>query len=271
MRSHHGVLAGLGLIALLAIAILGGGALAGAPPPVRLPGVTSADELDAWVDHALAIAMEESDEGAARPEDWQPAQVETCGDTAVAFYSHDRRGHYLWAMGRPAHPIDRSIETGTAISFGDPEVARLRALLPVCEMALGSNQPSENTFVREDAIRPQQVVSVPLKVWQFGGEFVVPITKAPNLSDGDASVQIPAFIYGRVDDARVRAVDVITTDGRLRYTVEAPGFEIQVDFSTALRFELLDAAGTMIAAGSLAERSDIVQVPNVGVQDVPEP
>ncbi len=65
-------------------------------------------------------------------------------------------------------------------------------------------------------------------------------------------------LFGWIDDPRVRAVDIsIPREGTvLRYSVAKPGFIIQFDARVGLvdemQFELIDAAGTVLASGSVA-------------------
>jgi hypothetical protein len=60
-----------------------------------------------------------------------------------------------------------------------------------------------------------------------------------------------------VDDPSVRAVDIITESGRLRFPASVPGFSAETNLDGAgLRFEFRDGQGNVVAAGPVVELKD---------------
>lgn len=239
-----------GLTAALACVLIGWLLSTTAPTLTDL-----AQEPDQFASRGLRVATErETDAETAAAGEWRLVQLERCGGMAIGFYLRQgRAGEYLWAIGQPANPDDRSIVTGTATALGEPAVAARRARLPVCELVLGTSELSADT-IDVDAVAPHQVVSVSTRTWQRGGEFTL-----DRETGVDGTVSIRSFIFGRIADPRIRAVELLTPDGRLRYTVESPFFLIHADLVGAGRFELLDERGMIVAAGRVVERLDIVR------------
>jgi hypothetical protein len=249
---------------LLAATIFGGGAWIGSllTDEVQVGGI-SPEALDAWVDQTLPIALQMAERPRTGDGGLEPAQIETCGQTAVVFYGQrNDAGGYVWAIGRP----DRTglIETGWSLFLDEPDVAQFRALLPVCEVVLGPAEPPEE-LVDWPPIERQGVVAI-ADFWWVGewgdelgeGEVVVEDNGRNIVIEGDSravamGLHRRAFLAVRVDDRSVQAVDIVTAEGRLRYTVAAPGFIIEDVGAEALRFELLDHAGIVVAAGPIVQ------------------
>ena len=221
-----------------------------------LGGAIPADRLEPWLDRALATAHEASDGHRSQAADWEPAQVEMCGDTAIAFFvDDDEQGAYLWALGKPDDLFDQSIATGASRSVGEAQVARQRVELPVCEVVVG--EPQAPADLADSIPFPgQRVVRVP-GVAFVGDPIDAPVEVEVVGAEADA-VEVGIFsdpyLLGRVEDPAVRAVDVLTPDGRYRYPVSPPGFRVVADVvDAAIAFEFLDSTGASVAAGPVLE------------------
>lgn len=245
--------------AALAVAViaLGSGVLGSAP---RLGGIldgaVSPDRLDAWLDRALTVAHADAGRETSPLADWEAAQIETCGDTAIAFFVADNeQAAYLWALGKVDDLFDRSIATGSTRSLGEPEVARRRAELAVCAVALGKLQaPAE--LIDGLPFGGQGVALVPGLAW-MGDPDDAPV-EVEVIGTGAEPVEVGVFsdpyLLGRVSDPAIRAVDVLTPDGRYRYPAAAPGFMVGADVvDAATHFEYLDASGAAVDAGPILE------------------
>lgn len=215
-----------------------------------------AEQLAGWLDRSLVVAHGEAKPGGTSIEGWEAARVEVCGDTAVAFF--DRAGDgshgYLWAIGRPSDVLDQSIEVGWSRTLSALDVALRRAELPVCDVAFDETSEPAGADL---PVPPQLVVRVPDLFW-IGEPEDAPIEVEVVGGDRGDAVEVgiarDAYLYARLDDASVRAVDVVTTDRRYRYTVGVPGFVIFANVADdALRFELLDGEGTVVGAGPVIE------------------
>lgn len=245
----------LGKAALVvAIAVLGVVALSNAPLGQLQPGI-GADELTLWLERAGAVTHEELDVGGQTElDEWEPAQVEICGDTVLAFFERSEQPDigYRWAVGRPGNLLDHAIETGRSRTLAAPDVAQRRAALPVCAVALGSDGPA--ALGTDFELAPQEVVRVPDLRWMGDpnhAPFEVEIIDAQQdvlvlehwvFSDG--------HLVGRLDDPSIRAIDLVTDAGRYRYSVTAPAFVIQADLGDGqMRYGLLDASGAVVAEG----------------------
>ena len=131
---------------LLAAVVFGGGQWLGSTFGGALPpGGIASEDLNAWLDNALASVIDETGRG-ARPADWEPVQVEECGTTAIAFFAErdpDSNRAFRWAVGEPGRlpMVDAGGLTGTLTDAG---VAAIRGSLPVCSLivdpALGEEQ-----------------------------------------------------------------------------------------------------------------------------------
>lgn len=147
------------IVAILLLAVIVGGSR-WLPSMVEAlqPGV-SADDLDAWVDQALAGI---ADEGPAGESDkWEPAQVEVCGESAIAIIgesSPGSSGGYRWVFGEPsaAESVDAS---GHARTISDSEVATLRAQLPVCEVLVDATLDESAAFTALSQARDLYLVT----------------------------------------------------------------------------------------------------------------
>lgn len=245
-------------VAVIALAVVGiqlwrGGTNIGL---VQADGV-DAEQLAGWLDRSVAVAHDRAQPGGTSLEGWEPARVEVCGDAVVAFF--DRAGGvdhgYLWAIGRPSNIIDRSIETGWSRTPSTLDVAVRRAELPVCDVAL-DDTPGEPGGA-DLPVAPQVVVRVPDFLWMGDPEdapIEVEVVGGDPRDPVEVGIARDAYLHAELDDASVRAVDIVTTDRRYRYTVGVPGFIILANVvDDAIRFELLDAEGDIVAAGPVEE------------------
>ena len=98
-------------------------------------GGASPEEVNAWLDTAVAAAVEVGGRN-ERSADWQPYQVEVCGSHAIAFFvERDPTSvrPFRWAIGT-ADANQSVMATGIAGSLMDADVARARAQLPLCSV-----------------------------------------------------------------------------------------------------------------------------------------
>lgn len=214
--------------------------------------------LDAWLDGALRTAHAESNRGSVELDDWEAVQVEQCGRTLIAFFAdhHGEGSAYLWAIGATGVLADPSLDTGSAGRLSDVEVATRRATLPVCEFVLGGDPAV--TLPNAAALPGQGVVRIPGFAWA-GDLSDAPIeveTIGPAPEGMHGAVLLRASLVGRVEPS-VRAVDLLTPDGRLRYTVHAPGFAIDDAHAVqATAYELIDGSGRVVASGPVLDSPD---------------
>jgi hypothetical protein len=215
-----------------------------------------AEQLGGWLDRALVVAHAQADPGGTSTDGWEAVRVEVCGDAAIAFFEHSTNSHgHLWAIGRPSDIFDRSIEAGWSRTLSALDVAERRAGLAVCDVALDDTQPE--AAGADLPVPPQQVVRVPDFFW-IGDPDAAPVEIEIVGGDRDDVVEVgiarDAFLYAQLDDASIRAVDIVTEDLRYRYTVGVPGFTVFANVvDDAVRFELLDASGDIVAAGPVVE------------------
>jgi hypothetical protein len=145
MTWGRGLLAGaIGAVLLLAV-VVGGSRWLPSVFEALQPGV-SADDLDAWVDHALAGVADEGPGGGS--DAWEPAQVEVCGESAIAILAESEPGSsegYRWFLGEPS-ATDSVGASGQARTISDAEVATLRAQLPVCEVLVDARLDEAAAF-----------------------------------------------------------------------------------------------------------------------------
>jgi len=136
MTLRRSLVGGAAAAVLLAAVVFGGGQWLGSTFGGALPpGGIASEDLNAWLDNALASVIDETGRG-ARPADWEPVQVEECGSTAIAFFAErdpDSNRAFRWAVGEPGRlpVVDAGGLTGTLTDAG---VAAIRGSLPVCSM-----------------------------------------------------------------------------------------------------------------------------------------
>jgi hypothetical protein len=131
--------------------------------------------LNSWLDRALDAVIDETGRHTQAIE-WEPTQVETCGRTAIAFYQEkdaDGVRAYRWAVGEPMNRIATLRAGGLAGSLWHPEVAELRAQMPVCDVSLDASLTVDETMAALDGAR---------RLWEtevhgFGGSAPIPETR----------------------------------------------------------------------------------------------
>lgn len=123
--------------------------------PLRQGGIIGAEQLDAWLDRAFAEVVSETGRQ-ADPAKWEPALVETCGRTAIAFWMEaggEGTRAYRWAVGEPMNRFATLRARGLAGSLTDPEVAQHRAELPICDVVVDVAPSTEEAMVALEAAR----------------------------------------------------------------------------------------------------------------------
>lgn len=248
----------LAIAAIAAVGLLAVAVTSTVPVGQLQVGGIGADELARWINQARLAAHEADVGGQTEIDDWEPAQVEVCGGTVVAFFEHadDPGIGYRWALGSPGDWLDRSIDTGSSRTLGAPEVAERRAALPVCSIVLAPDVP--DAVVGDLEIGPQQVVRVAGLSWIGDPDrapFEVEVTgRDRDVLGREVGIASEGYIVGRLDDSSIHAVDVVTEEGRYRYTVAAPGFVIHASpDDDQIGYELLDASGSVVTNGSVVD------------------
>lgn len=221
-------------------------------------GGLSAEQLSAWLDSSLVIAHGQAQPGGTAIDGWEAERVEVCGDTAIAFFDRGGDGShgYLWAIGRPSGLPDESIETGWSRSRSATDVARRRAELPVCDVAL---EGAPNPVGADLPLASHVVVRVPDLFW-VGDPEDAPV-EVEVVGDLDAVVEVgiarDAYLHARLEDPSIRAVDIVSADARYRYTVGAPGFTVWANVvDDVVMFELLNEDGDIVRAGPIVDWPD---------------
>lgn len=256
MTSLRDLAASVGIAVALVLVIFAGGAWLGSQFSDRITaGAVAPEVVDAWAEVARAHAVQEAARfGPPDPAVWEVVQLELCGDTAIAFYSDSNRGAgYVWAIGHPQDPASAVLDTGSAARIEDSGVAALRAMLPICEMV--RTDPGAPSVVLDAPIEPQTVSFSPSFHW-LGPPADAPVT-VEGAAVREVGLRLGASLQGTVDDPSIRAVDIITGSGRLRYPASIPGFAVETNLEGAgLRFEFRDGQGNVVAAGPVVELDD---------------
>lgn len=219
----------------------------------------SAEQLTAWLDRSLVVAHGQARPGGTSIEEWAPARVEVCGDAVIAFFDRggDLSDGYLWAIGRPSGILDESIETGWSRTLSALDVARRRAGLPVCNLALDEARDGPGADL---PVALHVVVRVPDLFW-IGDPEDAPVEVEVVGGDRDAVIEVgiarDAYLHARLEDASIRAVDIVSAEGRYRYTIGPPGFTVWANVvDEAVRFELLNESGEVVRAGPIVDWPD---------------
>jgi len=214
-----------------------------------------AEQLAGWLERSLMVAHGQAQPGGTSIEGWETARVEVCGDAVVAFFDRGADGShgYLWAIGRPSDILDQSTTTGWSRTLSTLDVALLRAELPVCEVALNETR---DPLIADVPVPPQIVARVPDFLWT-GDPDDAPIeveVVGGDRGDIDVGLARDGYLTAELDDASVRAVDIVSAGGRFRYTVGVPGFTVWANVvGDVVRFEFLNGAGEIVAAGAVVD------------------
>lgn len=163
-------------------------------------------EIEAWTDHALAAVLRRVDPR-EEANDWHPVRVETCGESAIAFYRDrgpEAADHYVWAMGKPVPPFGAPVG-GRADSVDAEEVARLRARLPPCQFETDAATDDVIAQVGADARVLWMSVDGGGQVERGGGR-VVGVTTMPMAPHEDPFVESPSRSYYVLLDRRLGEV-----------------------------------------------------------------
>lgn len=154
---RRAALVGGSLIVAAAVALAGGGdwIRSSVGAFFQQDAQINVEGLQSWMDRAFGEVVAETGRP-ADPAEWEPAQVETCGRTAIAFWM-EQGGQgvraYRWAIGDPMNRLVAVHAGGLAGSLTDPNVARLRAGLPVCDVVSDATPGSRETLAALDAAR----------------------------------------------------------------------------------------------------------------------
>lgn len=231
----------------------------GSTAGVLQAGGPRAEQVAAWLDRALVAAHAQAQPGGTDLDGWEPGRVEVCGDAAIAFFDRGGDGShgYLWAVGRPSSLVEQSIETGWSRTLSALDVAGRRAELPVCDVVLDEAREPAGADL---PVAPHLVVRVPDLFW-IGDPEDAPVEVEVVGGDRGAPVEVgiarDAYLYARLDDASIRAVDIVAADGRYRYTVGVPGFTVWANVvDDAVRFEFLNEPGDIVRAGPIVDWPD---------------
>lgn len=222
----------------------------------------SAEQLNEWLDRSLVIAHGQAQPGGTAIGGWEAGRVEVCGSAVVAFFDRgDGSDGYLWAIGAPSRIPDESFETGWSRTLSAPDVARRRAELPVCDLALDEVRDPVGADL---AVAPDVVVRVPKLLWT-GAPEDAPVEVEVVGGDPDAVDEVgigrEAYLLARLSDPSFRAVDIVSAEARYRYTVSVPGFAIWAKVAgEAVRYEFLNERGDIVRAGRIVDWSDDAEV-----------
>jgi hypothetical protein len=127
--------------------------------------------------------------------------------------------------------------------------------LAVCSVALGELQVPAD-LIDELPFGGQGVALFPgLAFWGDPDDAPVEVEV---IGTGAGSVEVGIVsdpqLLGRVSDPAIRAVDILTSDGRYRYPAAAPGFMVVADVvDAATHFQYLDASGRPVSSGAILE------------------